>query len=142
MIERTYSLPFPLPNPLPLPPHFYLLFIPPQKCGQFLQALYCSVQLTLCKLITKDLMDLVDNDEPRIQYNHKGFLQTSSASTPTLKIQLPGMSLLDSPQVVPPTPPIKPLSLTLKLAFHSSLTLAKLSSPSLTILEGHTPTKA
>ncbi|KAL5486754.1 hypothetical protein EMCRGX_G019273 [Ephydatia muelleri] len=65
--------------------------------------------------------------------------QTSSASTPTLKIQLPGMSLLDSPQVVPPTPPIKPLPLSLKLAFPSPLTPAKLSSPSLTILEGHTP---
>eukprot|EP00731_Ephydatia_muelleri_P018677 Em0011g717a len=62
--------------------------------------------------------------------------QTSSA---TLKIQLPGMSLVDSPQVVPPTPPIKPLPLSLKLAFPSPLTPAKLSSPSLTILEGHTP---
>ena len=70
---------------------------------------------------------------------HIGFLQTSSASTPTLKIQLPGMSLVDSPQVVPPTPPIKPLPLSLKLAFPSPLTPAKLSSPSLTILEGHTP---
>ena len=71
-------------------------------------------------------------------------LQTLSAPTPTLKMQPPGgLSLVDSPQVLPPTPPIKPSSipssLSFKLTVPSSLTPAKLSSPSLTILEGHTP---